>query len=68
MKVKDLWEEFIVYVKEPRLGLEVPLCGLCGNSGYVDTLTTATCWADVPAGIKAHCICPNGRAMKKDMG
>lgn len=62
--MKDLWEEFIVYVKNPEIGLEVPLCGLCGNSGVVDTTTTAKCWNNIPTGIKTYCICPNGRVKK----
>lgn len=65
MKAKDLWLEFVVYVKAPQIGLEVPICGLCGNSGYVDTLSTSKCWDNVPTGIRTYCICPNGRANKK---
>lgn len=65
MKAKDLWLEFTVYVKSPETGFDIPLCGLCGNSGMVDTTTTAKCWKTVPAGIKTYCICPNGRANKK---
>lgn len=65
MKAKDLWKEFTVYVKHPEIGFDIPLCGLCGNSGYVDTTNTAKCWGNVPAGIKTYCICPNGRSNKK---
>lgn len=65
MKAKDLWEEFIIYVKHPEIGMDIPLCGLCGNTGYVDTTPTAKCWNN-PAGIRSYCICPNGRANKKN--
>jgi delta-aminolevulinic acid dehydratase/porphobilinogen synthase len=38
-------------------------CGLCGNSGVVETTPTT------PRGrklaLRAHCICANGRTMKK---
>lgn len=59
----DLWQEFYVDVTRPD-GIKITVCGLCGNSGTVDTTTTAKIF-DKPAGIKSFCICPNGRAMKK---
>jgi len=40
-------------------------CGLCGNSGYIDTLKSAITPRGVKCGIQAYCICPNGRAIKK---
>jgi len=36
------------------------LCGLCGNYGIVDLVD-----ARRAIGIRAFCICPNGRAMKR---
>ncbi len=68
-KRDDRWEEFTVYVETPYLpGHKVPMCGLCGNTGVLDTRTTAkTPQASgmIPCGIRAYCICPNGRAMKQ---
>ena len=63
MKAKDLWEEFIVEVMREDIGFKIPLCGLCGNSGIVDTMTTAK-WDNKSVGVKTYCICPNGRTMK----
>lgn len=63
MSKKDLWFEFDVEVTRPD-GLKITVCGLCGNTGMVDTTSTAKCF-DKPAGIKTFCICPNGRLMKK---
>lgn len=40
------------------------LCGLCGNSGVIDTRHTAVSAAGVNSGGRFFCICPNGRAMK----
>jgi len=64
---KELWEEFIVDVKPPKnmehLVDSVPVCGLCGNSGIVET--NAKTPYGVPCGIRKFCICPNGRALKK---
>lgn len=61
---KNLWEEFVVKAVNEELGFEIPLCGLCGNSGILDTTTSAK-WSNKSVGIKAYCICPNGRARKK---
>lgn len=59
MKVKDLWLEFLDETTKAH-------CGLCGNSGVIDTrnqnIKTA---AGLKVGVKQYCICPNGRAMKK---
>lgn len=58
-----LWEEFIVYVPSPELGgLKIPLCGLCGNTGMLETNTKSP--AGIRCGISAPCICPNGRWIK----
>jgi hypothetical protein len=66
-KRDDRWEEFTVYVETPHLpGHKIPMCGLCGNTGIVDTTGTATTpVGNVFCGIRAYCICPNGRAMKE---
>jgi len=41
------------------------LCGLCGNTGRIDTVGKVTSPAGFPAGGEFFCICPNGRAMKE---
>ena len=38
------------------------LCGLCGNSGWLDTRGVRSA-AGVPCGILRPCICPNGRQL-----
>jgi hypothetical protein len=63
LKAKDLWLEFLVEVSRPD-GLVISVCGLCANSGEVNTTSTAVIF-DKPAGIKTFCICPNGQTMKK---
>lgn len=40
------------------------LCGLCGNTGWIDTRRHLKSPAGVACGIFAACICPNGRAQK----
>ena len=50
----DLWFEFI----------EKGLCGLCGNSGFLDTTKSAVSPTGVECGVRRPCICPNGRAIK----
>lgn len=54
--MKDpLWLEFV----------SVGLCGLCGNTGSIDTRSSAVSAAGVRCGVRAFCICPNGRALKR---
>ena len=66
--MSKLWEEFIVYVEMPNLpgAGKVPMCGLCGGGGIVDTRSHAKTPGPngVPAGIEGPCICPNGRAYR----
>lgn len=64
MKDSDLWEEFVVNVLHPELKIEVPICGLCGNLGIIDTTKTAFIFG-ISVGVKTYCICPNGRCMKE---
>lgn len=53
----DLWLEF--------LGGDPPIhCGLCGNSGVVDTVGKVATPNGVPCGVRVFCICPNGRVQK----
>lgn len=63
--MKDLWMEFTVQVYNDDIKMDIPLCGLCGNTGIVDTLNSAVSPAGVKCGIKAFCICPNGRVKRK---
>ncbi len=52
---KDTWFEFLVG----------GLCGLCGNSGYVNVSgLLSPIGRPVPALVRRHCICPNGRVYK----
>lgn len=53
---KNMWWEFLH---------EKGLCGLCGNHGIVDTRRNMFTPAGVECGVRRFCICPNGRAMKK---
>jgi hypothetical protein len=53
----DTWLEFL-----GPPGVE-SCCGLCGNSGVVDTRGKVY----APA-VRAFCICPNGRAIKQLRG
>lgn len=46
----ELWVEFLHH----------NLCGLCGNTGVVDTIGLRTP-AGVHCGVVRACICPNGR-------
>lgn len=39
-------------------------CTLCGNTGVVDTSTTAVDAGGASVGRKNFCICPNGQAMR----
>lgn len=41
------------------------LCGLCGNSGIIDTRGDVESAAGVACGVRRFCICPNGRVMKE---
>jgi hypothetical protein len=53
-----LWQEFT----SDRSSV---LCGLCGNSGMIDTRPTAKGPTGLKCGIYRPCICPNGRATKR---
>lgn len=65
MNIKDLWKEFLIEsIKDD--GSTVSLCGLCGNSGELDT-TNSAIWNSKKVGVKRFCICPNGRFLKQDL-
>lgn len=63
----ELWEEYLVEVlppKELRDKLEtIPVCGLCGNTGIIETNAKTSYGA--ACGVYKPCICPNGRNIKK---
>lgn len=60
----DAWEEFTVYAYADHLGCKIPMCGLCANSGVINTTKNAI-WDGKDIGVIAYCICPNGRRKKK---
>jgi hypothetical protein len=43
-------------------------CGLCGNTGKIDTKGKMTTPSGAKCGIKAWCICPNGRGLREASG
>ena len=43
-------------------------CGLCGNSGIVDTRGKVKTPRGDDCGVRAYCICPDGRALKHTLG
>lgn len=63
----DLWSEFIGSDDPARAGTfgYKAHCGLCGNWGVIDTRGKVFTPAGVEVGVRAFCICPNGRALKK---
>lgn len=58
----DTWLEFL-----GPPGVE-SCCGLCGNSGVIDTRGKVTDPRGNDCGVRIHCICPNGRAIKQFSG
>lgn len=40
-------------------------CGLCGNVGIVDTRGKVKSPHGDDCGVRAYCICPNGRVIKR---
>lgn len=68
VKASDLWLEFLG-PDTPYAFHGTPMqnchCGLCGNSGIIDTRFTLVTPAGQPCGVRRFCICPNGRKMKK---
>ena len=58
----DTWLEFLGPAATPSC------CGLCGNSGVVDTRGKVVSPRGEDCGVRAFCICPNGRAIKQLSG
>ena len=65
MKRNKIYEEFLIWSLDDRPGIEkITLCGLCGNSGIIDTTKSADHYAKM-VGVVGYCICPNGRQRKR---
>jgi hypothetical protein len=43
------------------------LCGLCGNSGWIDTIGKVASHAGIRCGIRVPCVCPNGRSVNTQL-
>lgn len=68
--LRAIWEsEFIVEQDSKKIpGFKIPICGLCGNNGLI-RVKVPLCPAALPGSgerLEAYCICPNGRARKRD--
>lgn len=63
MKNKKILSDFWL---ENFVNKEYLLCGLCGNTGIIDTTESDISHAGVKCGGKYFCICPNGRTMKAE--
>jgi hypothetical protein len=55
----DTWLEFLGPPGEELW------CGLCGNSGVVDTRGKVVSPRGNDCGVRAFCLCPNGRTIKQ---
>ena len=66
MTDSELWLEYMVDVEPPQdsrhLLETIPVCGLCGNTGIVETFAKTP--YGIACGVHKPCICPNGRAIK----
>lgn len=63
----DPWKptvEVVEYWLEHYLNVVVGLCGLCGNTGLIDTRGRAVSPAGVDAGGIHYCVCPNGQTRR----
>lgn len=59
----NTWLEFL-----GPSGVEA-FCGLCGNSGILDTRGNVKApYGISDCGVRAFCICPNGRIIKHQLG
>lgn len=54
----DTWLEFLGPASDKSC------CGLCDNSDIVDTRGKVTSPTGGDCGVRAYCICPNGRVIK----
>ena len=59
--IADFWHEnYSVITKE-----KWTCCGLCGNTGIINTKNSAFTPRGESVGREFYCICPNGRSMKE---
>jgi hypothetical protein len=65
----NLQDEFTVHADRtfgdpigPARVFAIPLCGICGNSGYIRSTWK---FFEVFQTVEAYCICANGRAIRK---
>ena len=58
--LRDFWQDNY-FNRTIALG---GLCGLCANTGIIDTTTTAISPKGIMAGGKYYCVCPNGRNLQ----
>lgn len=71
--ISDLWiaeflgsdDPLLKGCSDPRFPLYKCHCGICGNWGIIDTRGKVFTPAGVECGMRAFCICPNGRALKR---
>lgn len=68
-----VWDEFTFLFQwsecSDGTAIKAGCCGLCGNTGMIDTRGRLQTPDGSPAGgILAFCICPNGRKRKRDAG
>jgi hypothetical protein len=61
----ELWREFLGPEGGPHAKCH---CGLCGNSGMVDTVGKVRTPARLECGVRTFCICPNGRQLRRLQG
>jgi len=66
-KPDELWHEYVVMMDGLTGKATIPMCGLCGNTGFISTLDDIirTPNGDCVPSIYLPCICPNGRSMKE---
>ncbi len=57
--LRDYWEKHYI----DKTGNH---CGLCGNSGIIDSTKTAKLFSGRNVGGKFYCICPNGRCLNPE--
>lgn len=67
--IAEFWDEnYTVQAMEKNRILdkviEITFCGLCGNTGIIDTTQSAITPNGTSVGKKFYCLCPNGRALK----
>ena len=59
---EETWLEFL-----GPPGIE-SYCGLCGNAGILDTRGKVKGPDGADCGVRAFCLCPNGRTIKHQLG